>query len=221
MAAQGKEHGMTNDRPTALPPSWAESLLRLMLRPEDRDSISGDLLEEYRQSIVPALGAGTNRWYVRQVAGYVLRQTWMWGVLAAFILVTRFLVDIVTPIQYTRHVVPLRGAVTSWTLIAAVFLGPAWQVWRSGHLRSGLVQVIVSAVLGGVLTCAGTVACLAVWHDPVTLRAIQNSGGLDEATWGMPILLLPIGLMFGVPGAIAGRAAAAIYGAFRPTTSNA
>ena len=68
-AGQGKEHGMTIDRPTTLPPQWAESLLRLILRPDDRDSVSGDLLEEYRESIVPALGATANRWYIRQVRG--------------------------------------------------------------------------------------------------------------------------------------------------------
>jgi hypothetical protein len=212
---------MTIPRPTTLPPLWAESLLRLMLRPDDRDSVSGDLLEEYRESIVPALGRDADRWYVRQVARYVLRQTWMWAALAAAILVTRHLFDSLLPIHYTPHVVPLRGAVTSWALIAAVSLGPAWQTWRSGHLRSGLVQVVVTAMLGGVLTCVGTLVCLAIWHDPATLRAIQNSGGLDEATWGMPVLLLPIGLTFGVPGAIAGRAGAAIYGVSRPKTNNA
>jgi hypothetical protein len=219
-ARQGKEHGMTVDRPTTLPPRWAESLLRMMLAPKDRDSVSGDLLEEYRTSIVPSLGGGANRWYIRQAVGYVLRQTWMWGALVAVILVTRHLFDSLTPIHYTPHVVPFRGAVTSWTLIAAVSLGPAWQTWRSGHLRSGFVQVVATAMLGGVLTCAGTLACLAIWHDPATLLAIQNSGGIDEATWGMPVLLLPIGLTFGVPGAIAGRAAAACYRAFGPKTAS-
>ena len=66
---------MTIDRPTTLPPRWAESLLCLLLEPEDRESVSGDLLEEYRQAIVPARGAGANRWYVRQVGWYLLRAT--------------------------------------------------------------------------------------------------------------------------------------------------
>ena len=42
---------MTSDRSTTLPPRWAESLLRMLLSPEDRDSVSGDLLEEYRESM--------------------------------------------------------------------------------------------------------------------------------------------------------------------------
>jgi hypothetical protein len=212
---------MLTDRPTTLPPSWAETLLRMMLAPKDRDSISGDLLEEYRESIVPARGAGANRWYVRQVAGYVLRQAWLWGALAAGILVTRFAVDIVAPIRYTPHVVPLRGAVTSWSLIATVVVGPAWQAWRTGHLRSGVLIALATAWIGGVLTCAGTLGCLAIWHDPAALRAIQGSGGIDEATWGMPMLLTPIAILFGVPAAIVGRVAAAIYGVSRPNTKSA
>jgi hypothetical protein len=105
---------MTIDRPTTLPPSWAESLLRLILRPEDRDSVSGDLLEEYRQSIVPAMGAKANRWYIRQVTWYVLRATWAWGVLVAAICVWRYLLDTLAPIHYTPGVIALRSAVMSW-----------------------------------------------------------------------------------------------------------
>jgi hypothetical protein len=52
--------------------------------------------------------------------------------------------------------------------------------------------------------------CLAIWHDPQTLRAIQGSGGLDEALWGGQLLLIPIGLTAGAIGALAGRVAKAI-----------
>ena len=45
------------------PPAWAEALLRLVVRRGDFDAISGDLLEEYRESIHPARGrAGADRW---------------------------------------------------------------------------------------------------------------------------------------------------------------
>jgi hypothetical protein len=50
------------------PPSWAEALLRTLLRPSDRESISGDLLEEYRAARYPALGAfHANAWYIKHV----------------------------------------------------------------------------------------------------------------------------------------------------------
>lgn len=35
------------------PPRWAETLLGAFLRPRDVDCISGDLLEEYRDSVYP------------------------------------------------------------------------------------------------------------------------------------------------------------------------
>ena len=68
MAVEG--HGMTS-RPRKCapsPPRWAEDLLRAVLDPRDRDTVSGDLLEEYREVAFPALGrAGAARWYLRQV----------------------------------------------------------------------------------------------------------------------------------------------------------
>lgn len=46
------------------PPGWAEAVLRLLLTPTDRESISGDLLEEYRVAKHPALGTlRANAWY--------------------------------------------------------------------------------------------------------------------------------------------------------------
>ena len=52
------------------PPRWSETLLRSLLLDRDRDTISGDLLEEYREDAVPTRGAkGARWWYRRQVAG--------------------------------------------------------------------------------------------------------------------------------------------------------
>jgi hypothetical protein len=199
---------MTTDRPTTLPPRWAESLLRMVLTAKDRDSVSGDLLEEFRETIVPSRGGGANRWYIRQAAGYVARETWMWSALVAAILVSRYLFDSLAPIQYTPGVVALRSAVMTWALIATFALGAAWHVWRTGHVRSGVLLALVTALIGGVLSSLGTAVCLAIWHDAETMRAIQGSGGLDETLWGVPLLLVPIGLVTGAAGAIAGKALA-------------
>ena len=95
---------MTGD-PSTRPPRWAESLLRTMLRPQDRETVSGDLLEEYRQSIVPALGARANRWYVRQVGPYLLRTTLPWAALVGAILVGRSLLDTLAPTHYSPGVI--------------------------------------------------------------------------------------------------------------------
>jgi hypothetical protein len=201
---------MTSERSTTRPPRWAESLLRLLLSPADRDSVSGDLLEEYRETIVPALGHQADTWYIRQVAGYVLRKVWIGGALVGAILVTRYLFDSLSPVHYTRGVIHLRSAIMSDALMATFAFGSFWRAWRSGHIRSGVLVALAAAVLGGVLSSAGNLVCLAIWHDPVTMWAIQNSGGLDEALWFVPLLLIPIGLITGTGGAIAGRLAHAI-----------
>ena len=206
---------------TTLPPWWAESLLRMFLATGDRDSVSGDLLEEYRESIVPTLGAGADRWYVRQVAWYVLRATLPWAALVGSILVGRYLLDTLVPTQYTRGVPHPRSTIMSWALIATYALVGCRQSWRAGQLRSGIVAAFLTAALGGALSSVGTMLCLAIWHDPATWRAIQGSGGIDEALWGVPLMLVPVGSIVGAVGATAGRVAAAIYGASSPNTRNA
>src|SRR5215467_7782266 len=95
-----QEGQMTAERSVTSPPTWAESLLRLLLTSKDRESVSGDLLEEYRESIVPALG------------------------------VWRYLLDTLVPIHYTPGVIALRSAVMSWALIATFFGCGAWHAWR-------------------------------------------------------------------------------------------
>jgi hypothetical protein len=62
LAAEGAR--MTSNEPS--PPRWVEAMLRSLLRPADRESISGDLLEEYRVVRRPALGAlRANAWYIK------------------------------------------------------------------------------------------------------------------------------------------------------------
>jgi hypothetical protein len=54
------------------PPRWAEAMLRSLLRPADRESIPGDLLEEYRAVKRPLLGAlRANIWYLEHVLSVV------------------------------------------------------------------------------------------------------------------------------------------------------
>jgi hypothetical protein len=210
---------MTIDRPTTMPPGWAESLLRLLLAPKDRESVTGDLLEEYRQSIVPERGAGANRWYVRQVAGHLLRQTWMWGTLVAVICVTRYLVDTLAPIHYMPGVIALRSAVMSWALTATFFGCGAWHAWRTGLAHAGMMLAVIAAMIGGDLAIAGTGVCLAISHGPETMSAIEHSGGIDEL-WAIPLVLMPlIATGIGAAGALLGTAAAALYS--RPNTKSA
>src|SRR5438874_12942223 len=58
----------------ANPPRWAETILPCLLKPSDRDSTVGDLLEEYRAVRRPSLGAvRANVWYIVQVLSILWR----------------------------------------------------------------------------------------------------------------------------------------------------
>jgi hypothetical protein len=54
------------------PPRWLEQALVFLLSPRDRETIPGDLLEEYRDEQAPRLGAlGANLWYLRQSISFL------------------------------------------------------------------------------------------------------------------------------------------------------
>ena len=97
------------------PPRWAEWLLRLTLKRGDRESVSGDLLEEYRDTVVPAPGqSAADVWYLRQVAGFLWRATWVWAVLFSGAFVIRQAVDFFIP----THEFYVRSLWTTYTAIA-------------------------------------------------------------------------------------------------------
>src|SRR5262245_29028253 len=80
------------------PPRWAEALLRIYLRPEAFATISGDLLEQYRDSILPARGqARADQWYVAQVLGFVFSAARLWATLFAGAFVARTALDWLRP----------------------------------------------------------------------------------------------------------------------------
>jgi len=59
------------------PPRILEWLLKHVMTTEDLETISGDLLEEYREVKVAALGvSGANGWFAMEVAGFYWRLVW-------------------------------------------------------------------------------------------------------------------------------------------------
>lgn len=59
------------------PNAFAQAFLELVLPANSRETVSGDLLEEYRDARVPVVGRfRANLWYLRQVAGIFLRTYW-------------------------------------------------------------------------------------------------------------------------------------------------
>src|SRR3954454_2407034 len=70
------------------PPAVAQAFLDLTLPVDARETVSGDLLEEYRDARIPALGQlRADVWYWRQVGGIWLRAYWRFIVPVVLLLV--------------------------------------------------------------------------------------------------------------------------------------
>lgn len=190
---------MTN---TATPPKWAEVLLRAFLTSRSFESVSGDLLEEYRESVVPARGrGGADLWYVSQVLGYGWRNAGAWATLFALAFVARTAMDWRVPTTEFQT----RSMVSTTLGVGILLLAGFWAGSRSGSSAAGAILGIVTASLAVPLQIVGAGLLLAVWHDPITLSAIRGSGGLEEV-FTMPLLtVLPGILLAGIGGLVGAR----------------
>jgi hypothetical protein len=184
----------------AVPPRWADTILQMSLKRSDRESISGDLLEAYRDAIVPARGkAAADRWYVRQVAGYLWRATWVWAVLFSGAFVIRQAYDFLVP---TTDFV-FRAELTTYTAVAILAATSFWSAWRSGSFIAGIVLTVVMTEIAAVASVVGVSVLLAIWHDAATMNAIAGSGGIEEA-YVLPFMAVIPALIVGSVAAVAG-----------------
>ena len=116
---------------TATPPEWAEALLRLVLDRDHADSVSGDLLEEYRATIHPAGGQSrADRWYVMQTLGYVARSAGFWAAIFGGAFVARTSLDWLAPTD-DFHV---RSAVSTSIGVGTLMVAGLWAGWRSSDV---------------------------------------------------------------------------------------
>ena len=191
---------MTTD---ATPPAWAEAILRSVLKPSDFDTVSGDLLEEYREAVYPARGPdAADRWYVVQVFGFVVRSVGVWGALFGGAFLARTALDWFVPTQDFS----VRSAVSTYLGMTLLLGTGFWSAWRSGSLLSGTFSAIVAALIGAMVSIVGTVGMLALFHDQQTLAAIEGSGGLSEV-FSFPIMMVIPALILGTLGGALGAAA--------------
>jgi hypothetical protein len=181
------------------PPRWTEAVLRLVLRPDDFASVSGDLLEAYRDSIHPARGQRrADLWYLAQVFGFLSRRARVWAALLGMSLVARNALDwFVPPVDF--H---LRSTITTFLSAGLLLTAGFWFARRSGSLLAGALGGAATTVLACAVSFAGAAALLAVWHDPETMAAIRQSGGLSE------VFTLPLFMV--VPGAVLGTIGGAV-----------
>jgi hypothetical protein len=194
---------------TAVPPDWADALLRAVLKHGDRDSVSGDLLEQYRDSIEPLHGRErADRWYVRQVLGYVWRAARVWALLFATASIVRTALDWFNP----PGDFSTRSAASTFIGIGILLVAGSRAAWRTGSLVAGTVAGVATTLLAAVLSVSGAGLLIAIWHDPGTLAAIQGSGGLGEV-FTLPIVMVLPGMLLGTIGGAIGLA----IGRLRPS----
>lgn len=188
---------------TAMPPKWAEIVLRSILARHDRETVSGDLLEEYREVILPDRGRRrANLWYVGQVGGYLVRHSGVWAVLFSGAFLARQVYDTLVPTTDFHF----RAEVTTYTAVGLLLGGGFWAAWRSGSMLAGLLAGIATTAIAAVISVIGGGVILAIWHDPATLGAIRNSGGVEEM-FVLPILAIGLGTILGTIGGAVGASA--------------
>lgn len=182
------------------PPRWAEALLRMCLKTSDFDSVSGDLLEAYRDSIHPVRGQrGADSWYVTQVLGFVSRSAGVWAALFGVAFVTRTALDWFAP-PLDFHT---RSQVSTALAVGILVAAGVWASWRSGSFVAGTVAGVATTAIGAVISVIGAAGLLAIWHDAQTMAAIRGSGGLSEV-FELPLLVVLPGMMFGTIGGVVG-----------------
>jgi hypothetical protein len=185
------------------PPMWAESILRAVLKRTDFDSVSGDLLEEYRESVYPASGRdAADRWYLVQVFGFAMRSVGVWGGLFGTAFVARTALDWFVPTQDFS----VRSSISTDVGVGLLLFTGFWFAWRSGSMASGTLTATLAAIIGALISIVGVAGMLAVFHDQQTLAAIDGSGGLGEV-FTLPIMMVIPALILGTLGGALGAAA--------------
>jgi hypothetical protein len=208
MAARKEEGARVTRGRSTLPPRWAEWLLGAVLRPEDREAVTGDILEHYRDTALPWGVWRARLWYGGQVAGFLWRDLWPWVAFhsGAFVLRQWFDFRVPTTSFY------LRSSISTYVAISVLLSFSFRAAWRARSWAAGVVLTILMGYLAGFASAAGVALLYAVWHDPETLRNIASSGGLDES-FTLALLMPPVpATVLGIVGATA----ATILGRFRP-----
>ena len=191
---------MTRIAITPTPPRWAEAVLRLFLAPTDFATVSGDLLEAYRDTMYPARGpAAADAWYSRQVLGFVARSAGIWAVLFGGAFVTREVIDaLAPPLDY--H---FRSAVTTYLAIGLLLAAGLWTSVRSGSPLAGTLAGVATTAMAAVISILGAACFVAVWHDARTIAAIDAGGGLGEV-FTLPVMMIVPGAVLGTVGGLVG-----------------
>jgi hypothetical protein len=193
----------------ATPPRWMELVLRGSLPRRDVATVSGDLLEEYRERVYPARGRRrADAWFLTQVLGFAWRNARLWVTLLSVAFIARTAMDWLVPTADFHF----RATLSTLTGAGILLLAGFWAGARSGSLSAGAVIGVTTAALAVPIDALGTVGLLSVWHDAKTITAIHASGGLEEV-FALPMLLILPGVALGTIGGLLGAVTARLRSA--------
>ena len=189
LAAEGAH--MKSKEP--FPPRWAEALLRFSLRPADRESTSGDLLEEYRAVRHPALGGlRADAWYVKHVLSVVWRLIWPCVVAVAALA----LLPLAVQLSFSPVPAP---AISLFHCV--IYL---WAGYQGSH-RSCLIKTgIMTAAITSFFAVAFTLTFAAI-QAPGLLLAPFSKPFIFVILSTLVLMALGCGVVMGTIGAVLGR----------------
>jgi uncharacterized protein YqgC (DUF456 family) len=187
----------------ARPPGPAAALLSWLLPAEEAETVAGDLIEEYRDTVLPASGRwSANTWFVRQVVGFVWRAPAVWGLLVGMFVSGRFLLDtFAPPASYSQ-----RSFFTTWSSILLYLLAGAWGARRTGRAATGTLVAVCAHAIGWIVNAAVTAVLFVgvIRTEPARLTLFKQTGDWGEV-WFLPLMLLPFVLVLGSIGGLCGR----------------
>jgi hypothetical protein len=130
----------------AAPPGWAEGLLRAILRPGDRDAITGDLLEEYREVRRPALGRVRSlAWYLAQVLSVAWPLVWPFAAAGILLKAAAWFLPLPNASLFQAPGVSAHDA--ALCLAASYYASQRTRLIRTGMVVAGVTNVAGVALL--------------------------------------------------------------------------
>lgn len=186
------------------PPAWADLCLRLLLPARDRDTVSGDLMEEYRESIRPTRSkVAADLWYIMQVSRFAWR-IGGWGAILSALYVSRMAYDWFMPTSDFEA----RADVTTLTMVSTLLVVGASSALRTQSLGAGILHSAGALLLSATLSAVALSVIYAAARSAALDTAVANSGGLAEAII-MPFMVI-------VPGTLVGSIGSALARLRRP-----
>ena len=178
------------------PPRWTQVLLLSLLKPSDRESISGDLLEEYREVKRPALGAfRANAWYFKHVLSVLWLLIWPCALAMAGISLVSLAV---MRIPWNVSLVP---APRVSLLDALIYLWAGYQCSRrTGLIKTATIAAGATAFIGFTVTFTSFTI-----EDPSLLMAPFSKPFIFVILTLLMLLTLSAGVVVGAVGGVIGK----------------